>query len=52
MAIDIASLDSLKQRFTQDPDGKWYARSYLGSTIAAEDEITGYSGVVNPAMIF
>lgn len=42
MGIDIAALDSLKQRFEQDPDTKWYVRSYLGSVLAAEDEIIGY----------
>ena len=51
MVINIASLDSLKQRFMQDPSGKWYARSYLGSVLAAEDEITGYDAGPVPGEI-
>lgn len=47
MAINLSAMDALENKFEKSPDGKWYARTYSGATVVAEDEVTGFvSGAV------
>lgn len=51
MSIDIAAMDRLTQKFELAADGKWYARTYSGPTVVAQDEITGFTSGALPSEV-